>query len=187
MKYLIVGLGNIGAEYEYTRHNIGFMVCDYLAAQHNVQFVLDRLAYQATIKIKGKTIYLIKPTTYMNLSGKALNYWMQAHKVNIENTIVVTDDIAIPFGTIRIKPKGSNGGHNGLGNIQEILGSDVYPRLRFGVGGDFPKGKQIDYVLGHFSEEEQTRLPERIKIASEAVTSFCLVGINITMNEFNKK
>lgn len=187
MKYLIVGLGNIGTEYVDTRHNIGFMVCDYLANKYETTFVLDKLASQAVIKVKGKTIYLIKPTTYMNLSGKAVNYWLQFHKISVDNMIIVTDDIAIPFGAIRIKPKGSNGGHNGLGNIQEILNTDVYPRLRFGVGGDFPKGQQVAYVLGKFSDTEKQTLDERIQIAAEAILSFCSIGLEKTMNVFNKK
>jgi PTH1 family peptidyl-tRNA hydrolase len=187
MKFLIVGLGNIGAEYEHTRHNIGFMICDYLAQKHDASFTLDKLASQATIKVKGKTIHLIKPTTYMNLSGKAVNYWLQLHKIPVDNMMIVTDDIAIPFGAIRIKPKGSNGGHNGLGNIQEVLNTDVYPRLRFGVGGDFPKGQQVEYVLGKFSETEKQTLDERIQMATEAILSFCSVGLEKTMNGFNKK
>lgn len=186
MKYLIAGLGNVGAEYEKTRHNIGFMVCDYLAETHGAVFTLEKLAMNATIKIKGKTIHLIKPTTYMNLSGKAVNYWLLFHKINVDNLLVVTDDISLPFGTIRIKPKGSNGGHNGLGNIQEVLNTDVYARLKFGVGGDFPKGKQVEYVLGKFSDAENQLLMEKIKTSGDAVTSFCLAGIQKTMTDFNK-
>lgn len=187
MKYLIIGLGNIGQEYENTRHNIGFDVCNKLVEMHNGTFALDKLAHQATLKIKGKSVYVIKPTTYMNLSGKAVNYWMQHHKIPVENIFVITDDIAIPFGSIRIRPKGSNGGHNGLGNIQEVLQTDVYTRLRFGVGGDFPKGKQVEYVLGKFSSEENEKLPERINLAVEAIVSFCTIGLERTMNDFNKK
>lgn len=186
MKYLIAGLGNIGAEYDKTRHNIGFMVCDYLAENHGATFTLDKHAMHATIKVKGKTIFLIKPTTYMNLSGKAINYWLLSHKISVDQLLVVTDDIALPFGKMRIKPKGSNGGHNGLGNIQETLNTDVYPRLRFGVGGEFAKGRQVEFVLGNFTDAENKELPEKIKIAADAVTSFCLSGIQKTMNDFNK-
>ena len=187
MKYLICGLGNIGPEYEATRHNIGFMVLDSLAKKYEVKFDSDRFVFRTEFKFKGRTIHLIKPTTYMNLSGKALNYWMKELSISVENVMVITDDIALPFGKIRIRASGSNGGHNGLGNIQEILGSDQYPRLRFGVGGDFSKGKQIDYVLGSFNSGEAAELPIFIDKACEAVLSFSTLGLPKTMNVFNTK
>src|SRR5690349_13303906 len=175
MKYLIAGLGNIGPEYELTRHNIGFLVLDKLAEQHNVKFDSGRLAFTAEIKHKGRSILLIKPTTFMNLSGKAVNYWMKEYKVPVENILVVTDDIALPFPKLRMRGKGSNGGHNGLGNIQEVLGSDVYARLRIGVGSDFAKGKQADYVLEAFPKTEVEQLPLVLKKSSEAVLAFCTI------------
>jgi PTH1 family peptidyl-tRNA hydrolase len=186
-KFLIICLGNIGNEYENTRHNIGFKVADELAKQSEVQFVQDRLAYKCEIKVKGKILVLIKPTTYMNLSGKALNYWMQAEKIKVENVLVITDDIALPFGTLRIKPKGSDGGHNGLKSIQETLGTDVYARLRFGVGSNFAKGRQVEYVLGEWGSEEQVTLQERIKLAADMAKAFCSIGLQLTMTNFNNK
>ena len=186
-KFLIACLGNIGAEYEETRHNIGFKVADALAFDGQTQFVQDRLAYTCQVKVKGKTLFVIKPTTYMNLSGKAINYWLQAEKIKPENLLVITDDIALPFGTLRIKPKGSAGGHNGLKSTQEILGTDEYARLRFGVGSNFSKGKQVDYVLGQWSGEELQTLNERIKIATEMTKSFCSIGLQLTMTNFNNK
>lgn len=186
-KFLIICLGNIGSEYENTRHNIGFKIADELAKAAEVQFVQDRLAFKCEFKIKGKLVVLIKPTTYMNLSGKALNYWMQAEKIKAEQVLVITDDIALPFGTLRIKPKGSDGGHNGLKSIQETLGNDSYARLRFGVGSNFSKGKQIDYVLGQWSAEEQVTLLERIKMAAEMAKAFCTIGLQLTMTNFNNK
>ena len=187
MKYLIAGLGNIGPEYELTRHNIGFLVLDRLADKHSLKFDSGRYAFSAELKHKGRSIHFIKPTTYMNLSGKAVNYWMKDLKVPIENVLIITDDIALPFGKLRMRGKGSSGGHNGLGNIQEILGTDVYARLRFGVGGDFGKGKQVDYVLGNFSKEEFNTLPEIMDKAIDGIFSFATAGLERTMNFVNTK
>lgn len=187
MKFLIVGLGNIGAEYQNTRHNIGFKVLDMLAEQSGIFFKTDRLADTAEFKYKGKTLILIKPSTYMNLSGKAVNYWLQKEKILPQNMLVITDDIALPFGTIRIRPKGSDGGHNGLKNINEILNTQEYPRLRFGVGNNFPKGRQAEYVLGEWNEEEKKILNQRIDVATQVVKSFVTVGLQKTMNDFNNK
>lgn len=185
MKYLIAGLGNIGPEYELTRHNIGFLTLDQLADKHGTDFHTGRLAYTADFKYKGKHVYLIKPTTYMNLSGRAVNYWLQELKIPVENLLVITDDIALPYGKLRLRPKGSHGGHNGLRNIEETLGKQDFARLRFGVGGEFPKGKQVDYVLGRFSEAEFAELPTYMDKACEIALSFCTVGIQMTMNQFN--
>jgi PTH1 family peptidyl-tRNA hydrolase len=185
MKYLIAGLGNIGDEYANTRHNIGFSVLDTLAG--DVKFKQDRHAFVAEIKFKSRIFVLIKPTTYMNLSGKAVQYWMQAEKIPTENILVVTDDIALPFGTIRIKGKGSDGGHNGLKSIQESIGSTEYARLRFGVGSEFTKGRQSDYVLGKWSDEETKLLPERIVKCGEAIKAFGTIGIGLTMTNYNGK
>lgn len=185
MKYLIVGLGNIGDEYAGTRHNIGFSVVDALAGE--TKFSLDRHAQVAEIKFKGRILVLVKPTTYMNLSGKAVQYWLQQEKIPLENMLVITDDIALPFGTIRIKAKGSDGGHNGLKHIQEILGTGEYARLRFGVGSEFSKGKQSDYVLGKWNDEEKKALPERIAKCCEAVKAFTTIGIGLTMTNYNGK
>ena len=187
MKYLIAGLGNIGPEYELTRHNVGFLILDRLADKHNLMFGSGRLAFSAELKYKGRSIYLIKPTTFMNLSGKAVNYWMKDLKIPKENLLVVTDDLALPFGKLRMKAKGSNGGHNGLGNIQEVLGTDEYPRLRFGVGSDFPKGRQVDYVLSNFAKDEFNFLPEYLDKACEGILSFCTIGLERTMNVVNVK
>jgi len=185
MKYLVAGLGNIGDEYVNTRHNIGFNVVDYLAHSEGVRFSPDRLGSVAAIRIKGRTILLLKPSTYMNLSGKAIQYWLTHERISMENLLVVTDDLALPFATIRLKSKGSDGGHNGLKSIQASLLTDQYARLRFGVGSSFAKGKQVDYVLGKWTEEEQKILPERVEKAGNAVKSFVLAGINMTMNQFN--
>jgi PTH1 family peptidyl-tRNA hydrolase len=185
MKYLIAGLGNIGPEYELTRHNIGFLTLDQLADKNGSNFTSSRLAYTAEFRHKGKSIHLIKPTTFMNLSGKAVNYWMKDLKIPLENVLVITDDIALPYGKLRLRPKGSNGGHNGLRNIEEVLGTQEFARLRFGVGGDFPKGKQIDYVLGQFDRNEFAELPLHIDKACEAAISFCTIGLALTMNQFN--
>jgi peptidyl-tRNA hydrolase, PTH1 family len=187
MKYLIVGLGNIGNEYHETRHNIGFMVLDALAKASNIFFSEQRYGSVAELKLKGRTLVMLKPSTFMNLSGNALRYWMQKENIPVENVLVIVDDLAIPFGSLRVKPRGSDAGHNGLKNIQEILGSDTYPRLRFGIGSNFLKGQQIQYVLGKFTPEEQTALPERIEMASEIIKSFCLAGMQNTMNAYNKK
>jgi len=187
MKYLIVGLGNIGSEYENTRHNIGFKILDALASASNVFFETNKLGSTSSFKYKGRTFILLKPSTYMNLSGKAVNYYLQQEKIKQENLLVITDDIALPFGTIRLKGKGSDGGHNGLKNIIECLGNANYPRLRFGVGSDFVQGKQINHVLGNFAPEEQTQLPERINKAVEAIKSYGTIGLGRTMSEFNGK
>jgi peptidyl-tRNA hydrolase, PTH1 family len=187
MKYLIVGLGNIGPEYELTRHNIGFLVLDYLADKHGLKFSSGRHAFITELKYKGKSIHLIKPTTYMNLSGKALNYWMKDLKIPKENILAVTDDLALPFAKLRLRSKGSSGGHNGLKNIEETLGTNEYARLRFGVGNDFGKGRQVDYVLSNFSKEELIELPLYMDKCCEAILSFCTIGIERTMNVFNTK
>lgn len=187
MKYLIVGLGNIGDEYHETRHNIGFMVLDALAKASNIVFKDGRYGATAYLSIKGRELILLKPSTYMNLSGNAVRYWMQQEKIPLENVLIVVDDLALPVGSLRLKGKGSDAGHNGLKHIASTLGTQNYARLRFGIGNNFPKGRQIDYVLGHFSEEEQKLLPERIATAGEIVKSFCLAGLNITMNQFNNK
>jgi PTH1 family peptidyl-tRNA hydrolase len=186
MKYLIAGLGNIGPEYALTRHNIGFMVLDRLAAQHDFKFSFERLAFTADWKHKGRQIHFIKPTTYMNLSGKALRYYTDAHKIPVENVLVVVDELQLDFGTLRLKPKGSHGGHNGLRNIEEILGTAQYPRLRCGIGNDFPRGRQVDYVLNPFSDPEMDELPAILDRAGDMVLSFCTLGLQQTMNLFNQ-
>ncbi len=185
MSFLIAGLGNIGAEYELTRHNIGFLVLDQLADQHKVDFTTERLANKCDFRYKGRSIHLIKPTTYMNLSGKAIAYWLQALKIPRENLLVVVDDIALPFGTLRMRTKGSAAGHNGLKHIEETLGDNAYPRLRFGIGNEFGKGQQIDYVLSNFSQEEFDTIPPLIKKANDMILSFCTIGPERTMSLFN--
>ncbi|MCX4301633.1 MAG: aminoacyl-tRNA hydrolase [Alistipes sp.] len=187
MKYLIVGLGNIGAEYAETRHNIGFKVLDALAGASDTFFTTGRYGAVATLRHKGHTLILIKPSTYMNLSGKAVRYWMEAERIAPENLLVISDDIALPFGTLRMRAKGSAGGHNGLKNIAELLGTEEFARMRFGVGGDFSRGHQIDYVLGEWTAEEREALPERLKVFGDAVLSFATIGLARTMNLFNKK
>jgi len=186
MKYLIVGLGNIGPEYADTRHNIGFMVADELAKTAKTSFTNLRLAYYAEVSHKGRKIFVIKPTTYMNLSGKAVNYWTQELKVPIENVLVIVDDLALPFGTIRLKPKGSAAGHNGLRSIESILGHNSYPRLRFGISDNYPKGRQVDYVLSGFDDDEQAELPSLIDRSVEMIYSFVSAGAELTMTRFNK-
>lgn len=185
MKYLIAGLGNIGAEYEDTRHNIGFNVINELARRMGVSFELGRHAFKAEGKFKGRTLVLIKPTTYMNLSGKAVNYWLKEEKLSPDQLMVVTDDLALPFGKIRIKAKGSDGGHNGLKDINAILGHSKYPRLRFGIGDQFSKGHQVDYVLGKWNAEEQQGLEESVNKSADAVEAFTTIGLERTMNFFN--
>lgn len=187
MKYLIVALGNIGDEYADTRHNIGFSIADKWALSENAIWRTGRLANVTEIKFKGRTAIIIKPTTYMNLSGKAVNYWMQAEKIPIQNILVLTDDLALPYGSIRLKSKGSDGGHNGLKDIQATLNTPEYSRLRFGIGSEFSQGKQVNYVLGKWSAEESVVLKERITIAIEAIKSFLTLGIEKTMTAFNKK
>lgn len=185
MKYLIAGLGNIGPKYELTRHNIGFLVLDQLADEHKVDFTSGRLADKAEFKYKGRAVHLIKPTTYMNLSGKAVAYWLQTLNIPTENLLVIVDEIALPFGTLRMRTKGSAGGHNGLKNIEETLGDQNYARLRFGIGSEFSKGQQVDYVLSNFSQEQIDELPPLMKRANAMVLSFCTMGPEKTMSLYN--
>ncbi|MGL5013145.1 MAG: aminoacyl-tRNA hydrolase [Bacteroidales bacterium] len=188
MKFLIVGLGNIGAEYEMTRHNIGFRVVDEIANSSSAIFKDNRYGATCEVRVKNKTLILLKPSTFMNLSGNALRYWMQHENIPVERVLVIVDDLAIPFGSLRLKPRGSDAGHNGLKHIQQILGNDSYPRIRFGIGSDFARGQQIEYVLGNFTQDQEKVLQEDlIKRAAEMVKSFCLSGLNITMNQFNNK
>ena len=187
MKYLIVGLGNPGSEYQDTRHNIGFTILDAFARASNVFFEDHRYGFTCQVKLKGHTLVLLKPTTFMNLSGNAVRYWMNKEKIEAENILVVVDDIALPFGTLRLKPKGSDAGHNGLRSIQDILGHNLYARLRFGIGSDFPRGGQVRYVLGKWDKDELASIPERAGIAIEMISSFCLTGLELTMTQFNKK
>ena len=187
MKYLIVGLGNIGAEYQTTRHNIGFRVVDALAEKAGVNFSTDRYGAVAEMRHRGHIVTLLKPSTYMNLSGKAVRYWLEATKTPIENLLIIVDDIALPFGSLRMRMKGSDGGHNGLKNINEILGSDAYSRIRFGIGGDFPRGFQVDHVLGQWTSEEEAQMAEKLKTFVDASLSFVSIGAQRTMNTYNKK
>lgn len=186
-KYLIAGLGNIGADYVNTRHNIGFKVLDFYAKKNGISFQTAKLGDLAEHKLKGRSVFLLKPNTYMNLSGKALKYWMDKEGIPAENVLVITDDLNIAFGTIRIKSKGSDGGHNGLKSIQQLLNTTEYPRFRFGISDDFKKGRQVDYVLGEWTEEEEKLLPERFEKAAEVIDSFVLAGLANTMNTFNGK
>ncbi|MBN8821896.1 MULTISPECIES: aminoacyl-tRNA hydrolase [unclassified Spirosoma] len=186
MKFLLVGLGNIGPEYALTRHNAGFMVLDRLATQHGFSFSMTRLAYTAQWQYKGKQLFFVKPTTYMNLSGKAVNYYLKQEKIPVENLLVITDDKDLPFGKLRLKPKGSPGGHNGLRNIDEILATQEYARLRVGIGNNFSKGRQVDFVLGQFPEDELIQLPDYLDRAGDAILSFCTLGIQATMNNYNQ-
>ncbi|AMS27516.1 peptidyl-tRNA hydrolase [Bacteroidetes bacterium UKL13-3] len=187
MKFLIVGLGNIGSEYAHTRHNIGFDVVDELVNKHKGSFTTDRHADYAQIAVKGKQLHVIKPTTYMNLSGKAVRFWMQQLKLEVSQIFVVVDDLAIDFGQIRIRGNGSDAGHNGLKSINELLMTQNYPRLRFGIGNNFPKGRQVEYVLGHFTTAEQSALPELINHSVESIEAFASIGLERTMNFYNKK
>lgn len=187
MKYLIVGLGNPGTEYAETRHNIGFQVLDHLAAAAEVRFSPDRYGDHAELRHKGRTFILIKPSTFMNLSGKAVRYWMDQENVPADRLLVVTDDLAIPFGAIRLRAKGGAGGHNGLTSIIELIGTEEFPRLRFGIGSDFPKGRQSEYVLGAWNEAERKALPERVELAGKAILQFGLLGLASAMNNFNKR
>lgn len=186
-KFLIVGLGNVGEKYHDTRHNIGFTVLDHLAEQEKVTFETQKLGDLSRFTYKGRTFILLKPNTYMNLSGKAVNYWLKLEKIPLENMLVVTDDLNLPFGTIRIKGKGSSGGHNGLTNINEVLQTQNYARLRFGIGSDYPKGMQVEHVLGVWNEDERSQLPERLEKSGKAIISFAMAGLNNTMNAFNGK
>lgn len=185
-KFLIVGLGNIGAEYAHTRHNIGFDVVQAFAIKHGGLFKTDRLAEVAEVKWKGKIFICIKPTTYMNLSGKAFKYWMDKEKIALENTLTVVDDLALPLNKIRLRPSGSDAGHNGLRDIQLTLGTDKYPKLRFGIGNNFPKGMQVEFVLGRWFKEEVPVVNKKIDMCVEMIESFAAVGIERTMNQFNK-
>lgn len=186
-KFLIVGLGNIGDKYLNTRHNIGFKIMDEVAEEHKTTFETEKLGDVASFRFKGRTFILLKPSTYMNLSGKAVKYWMDKEKIAIDNLLIVTDDLNIDFGTIRIKGKGSDGGHNGLKDIQEKLGTNKYPRFRFGVGANYSKGRQVDYVLGEWNKEETSQLIERLPTSAKIVTSFGTAGLANTMNNFNGK
>lgn len=187
MKYLIVGLGNIGDEYRDTRHNIGFKILDAFAEASNISFSTDRYGDVARVRVKNKQLILLKPSTYMNLSGNAVRYWKEKENIAVDHILVLVDDIALPFGSIRIKGRGSDAGHNGLKSIAQLLGSDAYPRLRFGIGNDFPRGCQVDYVLGNFTLDERQKLSTRIGVAIDALKTFCLAGINIAMNTYNNK
>ncbi|WP_289022339.1 aminoacyl-tRNA hydrolase [uncultured Salegentibacter sp.] len=186
-KFLIVGLGNPGPKYENTRHNIGFKILDYIAEKEEVSFSTEKLGDVAKFKFKGRTFILLKPSTYMNLSGKAVNYWLQKEKIELQNLLVITDDLNLSFGTIRLKTKGSDGGHNGLKDIQSTLNTTKYNRFRFGISNEFSKGQQVDYVLGEWGEEERKKLPERFQKSSELVKSFGTAGVSNTMNSFNGK
>jgi peptidyl-tRNA hydrolase, PTH1 family len=186
MKFLIAGLGNIGNEYDATRHNIGFDVADAFVIRHNGSFRLDRHAYVAECKWKGRSFIVIKPTTYMNLSGKALKYWIDKEKISLENVLVVMDELALPLGTLRLRGSGSPGGHNGLKNIELMLQTDQYPRLRFGIGNSFPKGRQVDYVLGKWTQDELPVVKENVLKSVELIESFATQGISKTMTLFNK-
>ena len=187
MKYLIAGLGNIGFEYKNTRHNIGFQILDALAGASNIHFNDKRYGFVAEYKFKARTFILLKPTTYMNLSGRAVNYWLQKENIDIKNLLVLVDDIALPFGTLRMRAKGGAGGHNGLENINQVLGRNDYARLRFGIGDNFHKGFQVDYVLSDWTKEEQKELPFLINDCMEIIQSFGTIGVERTMNFFNKK
>jgi PTH1 family peptidyl-tRNA hydrolase len=187
MKYLIVGLGNPGPEYTNTRHNIGFLVLDALAAGADVRFGSERYGDHAEVRHKGRTLILVKPTTFMNLSGKAVRYWMEQEKIIPERTLVITDDLALPFGKVRMRASGGAGGHNGLTSIIGTIGSESFPRLRFGIGSDFPKGRQADYVLSPWNKEESAALAERVELCRQAILDFALMGIGHAMNTFNTR
>ena len=187
MKYLIVGLGNIGDEYRGTRHNIGFRVLDAFAEASNTAFTTERYGDVARMRLKNKQLILLKPSTYMNLSGNAVRYWKEKESIDISHILVIVDDLALPFGAIRIKPSGSDAGHNGLKSIAQMLGSQNYPRLRFGIGNDYPRGGQVDYVLGQFTLDQRQQMPLRVEVACEAIKAFCLSGIEFAMCNFNNK
>ncbi len=186
-KYLVVGLGNIGPDYDFTRHNIGFDCADVFVAKHGGTFSLEKLAYKAQVKLKNKIVTVIKPTTFMNLSGKAFKYWMDKENIPVENTLTIVDDLALPIEVLRIKPRGTDAGHNGLKDIQAVLGTDMYPKLRYGIGSNFSKGKQVDFVLGRWTNAELPMVKAKIMLSVEAMESFVLAGINNTMNTFNSK
>ena len=185
--YLLVGLGNPGIEYAFTRHNIGFLVIDELAGRYNGLFKSDRHGLVTLIKIKGRQVFLLKPNTYMNLSGKAVRYWLQEQKIKIENCCIIADDLALPFGQIRLKPSGSDGGHNGLKSITEYLQTQQFPRLRWGIGNNFPKGKQADFVLQKWLQEEEVNLFEHIALAADCLEMMVSSGIQVAMNKFNSR
>lgn len=187
MKYLIIGLGNPGADYEETRHNVGFRVVDTIAEAQGGKFSSERHGSVSTVRFKGRTLILLKPSTFMNLSGKAIRYWMEAEKIPADRILVITDDINLPFESIRLRAKGSDGGHNGLNSIQTILGTNVYPRLRVGIGADFGIGRQVEYVLGQWTKEEVLALQEVLVKSQKAVESFCSVGLERTMNSVNTR
>lgn len=187
MKHLIVGLGNIGDEYVGTRHNIGFMILDAFAEASNISFSTERYGFVGRGRVKNQQVILVKPTTFMNLSGNAVRYWKDKEGIELDNILIIVDDIALPFGAIRIKPSGSDAGHNGLKNIAEMLGTTAYPRLRFGIGNDFPRGCQIDYVLGHFTLDQRQMLPTRVKVAVDAVKDVVLAGLQTAMCDYNNK
>jgi PTH1 family peptidyl-tRNA hydrolase len=187
MKFLIVGLGNIGNEYAHTRHNIGFDVVNAFVLKHKGSFMVGRLAYVAEIKWKGKTFVCICPTTFMNLSGKAVKYWMGKEKITLENIMVVVDDLALPLSKLRIRPTGSDAGHNGLKSLQEMLGTNEYPKLRFGIGNDYPKGLQADFVLGKWQKTEEPMVNLKIEKAVEAIETFATQGITTAMNQVNNQ
>ena len=187
MKYLIVGLGNIGPEYQYTRHNIGFMMLDAFARASNVFFAEQRYGSVAHCRVKNCELTLLKPNTFMNLSGNAVRYYLQQEKIPVENLLVLLDDLALPFGTLRLKPNGSAGGHNGLKNITALLGTENYARLRFGIGSEYAKGQQVDYVLSSFTEEQVAEIQKRCEVTTEMIKSFCLAGVQLTMTQFNNK
>ena len=187
MKYLIVGIGNVGEDYQHTRHNIGFDILDALAKASNICFQDNRYGATTEYKFKGRIFVLLKPSTYVNLSGKAVNYWLQKENIPVENLLVILDDLALPLGTIRLRSKGSDGGHNGLKNINEVLGRNDYARLRFGIGNEFPKGYQVDYVLGRWNAEEHKILDERIPVIFEIIKGFGTIGVQRTMSQFNNK
>ena len=186
-KYLICGLGNPGDEYAGTRHNTGWMAVDALATALGAEWRDRRYGFVAEASLKGRKVFILKPTTFMNLSGNAVRYWLQQEKIPVENMLVLVDDLNLPFGTIRIRKQGSNGGHNGLGNIQSVLGTDAYARVRFGIGNEYTRGTQINFVLGEWTDEEKKKIDERLKVTTELIPSFCLQGIDRTMNQFNNK
>ncbi len=186
-KFLIVGLGNIGPDYEGTRHNIGFRMVDALAAEKDAVWEDKRYGFVTRISVKGRQLILLKPSTFMNLSGNAVRYWMQQEKIELSHLLVCVDDLALPFGQLRLKPGGSDAGHNGLKHIAQILGTQQYARLRFGIGSEFHRGQQVDYVLGTFPPEEEALIPERTKVTSAAIRTFCLAGIQMAMNQMNRK
>jgi peptidyl-tRNA hydrolase, PTH1 family len=185
-KYLLIGLGNIGPEYIHTRHNIGFDVIETFVTRHGAGFRVDRLVEIAELKIRGRQVICIKPTTYMNLSGKAVKYWREKEHIALENMLVVVDEVSLPLDRMRLRPTGSAGGHNGLKSIEEILLTDAYPRLRFGIGNDYPRGHQVEYVLGRWKDSEEALIRKKTELAADALESFILNGIDLTMNHFNK-